>query len=189
MDIARDICTDSFYIVNSGLPCIPVTAVWLTDSLIKKNLGHRIKKTLGTARVVELQRCSSLVSHLYVYQQHIMIFLDILESVGGLTSKKRLSKLKNCQNSQEFECRICLFVLYLLSLYFMKKVAPCYNLFLILHICHGLKENKVKCYQTWILHNTTDFLFKICEKTVSSDYSYMGESQMWCLTLPNHTIP
>ena len=27
MDIARDICTDSFYIVNSGLPCIPVTAV------------------------------------------------------------------------------------------------------------------------------------------------------------------
>ena len=27
MDIARDICTDSFYIVNSGLPCIAVTAV------------------------------------------------------------------------------------------------------------------------------------------------------------------
>jgi len=27
MDIARDICTDIFYIVNSGLPCIPVTAV------------------------------------------------------------------------------------------------------------------------------------------------------------------
>ena len=24
MDIARDICTDSFYIVNSGLPCIAV---------------------------------------------------------------------------------------------------------------------------------------------------------------------
>ena len=28
MDIARDICTDSFYIVNSGLPCIAVTAVY-----------------------------------------------------------------------------------------------------------------------------------------------------------------
>ena len=27
MDIARDNCTDSFYIVNSGLPCILVTAV------------------------------------------------------------------------------------------------------------------------------------------------------------------
>ena len=27
MDIARDICTDSFYIVNSGLPCIAETAV------------------------------------------------------------------------------------------------------------------------------------------------------------------
>ena len=27
MDIARDICTDSFYIVNGGLPCIAVTAV------------------------------------------------------------------------------------------------------------------------------------------------------------------
>ena len=27
MDIAREICTDSFYTVNSGLPCIAVTAV------------------------------------------------------------------------------------------------------------------------------------------------------------------
>ena len=27
MDIAREICTDSFYIVNNGLPCILVTAV------------------------------------------------------------------------------------------------------------------------------------------------------------------
>ena len=26
-----DICTDSFYIVNSGLPCIPVTAVYHND--------------------------------------------------------------------------------------------------------------------------------------------------------------
>ena len=31
MDIARDICTDSFYIVNSGLPCIAVTAVSQVD--------------------------------------------------------------------------------------------------------------------------------------------------------------
>ena len=36
MDIARDICTDSFYIVNSGLPCIAVTAVgtWFLKPLI-----------------------------------------------------------------------------------------------------------------------------------------------------------
>ena len=27
MDIAREICTDSFYTVNSGLPRVPVTAV------------------------------------------------------------------------------------------------------------------------------------------------------------------
>ena len=37
MDIARDICTDSFYIVNSGLPCIPVTAV-LHDSVFNKKI-------------------------------------------------------------------------------------------------------------------------------------------------------
>ena len=29
MDIAREICTDSFFTVNSGLPCIAVTAVVL----------------------------------------------------------------------------------------------------------------------------------------------------------------
>ena len=33
MDIARDICTDSFYIVNSGLPCIAVTAVSNDDNV------------------------------------------------------------------------------------------------------------------------------------------------------------
>ena len=27
MDIAREICTDSFYTVNSGTPCVPLTAV------------------------------------------------------------------------------------------------------------------------------------------------------------------
>ena len=27
MDIAREICTDSFYTVNSGLPRVPLTAV------------------------------------------------------------------------------------------------------------------------------------------------------------------
>ena len=59
MDIAIDICTDSFYIVNSGLPCIPVTAVMcdlgkfryfdlstfckfccILNRLILLNLGH-----------------------------------------------------------------------------------------------------------------------------------------------------
>ena len=28
MNIAREICTDSFYTVNNGLPCVPVTAVF-----------------------------------------------------------------------------------------------------------------------------------------------------------------
>ena len=35
MDIAREICTDSFYIVNSGLPCIAVTAVSDDMTIIK----------------------------------------------------------------------------------------------------------------------------------------------------------
>ena len=37
MDIARDICTDSFYIVNSGLPRIPVTAVGIYRALRPKS--------------------------------------------------------------------------------------------------------------------------------------------------------
>ena len=43
MDIARDICTDSFYIVNSGLPCIPVTAVGCIYLGLRK--AYRIKIT------------------------------------------------------------------------------------------------------------------------------------------------
>ena len=39
MDIARDICTDSFYIVNSGLPCIPVTAVICNVDNFDNNFG------------------------------------------------------------------------------------------------------------------------------------------------------
>merc|ERR1712074_146596 len=35
-DIARDICTDSFYIVNSGLPCIAVIAVIYKYTNIQK---------------------------------------------------------------------------------------------------------------------------------------------------------
>ena len=39
MDIDRDICTDSFYIVNSGLPCIPVTAVHIDQlSIVNINM-------------------------------------------------------------------------------------------------------------------------------------------------------
>ena len=45
MDIARDICTDSFYIVNSGLPCILVTAVYVDTEahteLNFENTRHR----------------------------------------------------------------------------------------------------------------------------------------------------
>ena len=36
MDIARDICTESFYIVNSGLPCIAVTAVHIDIDIFHK---------------------------------------------------------------------------------------------------------------------------------------------------------
>ena len=46
MDIARDICTDSFYIVNSGLPCIAVTAV-IYESMCLENwisLGNSKRK-------------------------------------------------------------------------------------------------------------------------------------------------
>ena len=48
MDIARDICTDSFYIVNSGLPCIAVTAVaiyWPNLEIIQVvQSGDQIRK-------------------------------------------------------------------------------------------------------------------------------------------------
>ena len=44
MDIARDICTDSFYIVNSGLPCIAVTAVPL-NLCVLRNQGMRDSET------------------------------------------------------------------------------------------------------------------------------------------------
>ena len=44
MDIARDICTDSFYIVNSGLPCIAITAV-LCNLILGKILLGPVKKT------------------------------------------------------------------------------------------------------------------------------------------------
>ena len=44
MDIARDIYTDNFYIVNSGLPCIEVTAVvWLFA-----NATRNVDPHLGT---------------------------------------------------------------------------------------------------------------------------------------------
>ena len=44
MDIARDICTDSFYIVNSGLPCIAVTAVDI-------NQIQNLQKTVGSVKM------------------------------------------------------------------------------------------------------------------------------------------
>ena len=38
MDIVREICTDSFYTVNSGTPRIPVTAVQI--NLVVKRPNH-----------------------------------------------------------------------------------------------------------------------------------------------------
>ena len=41
MDIAREICTDSFYTVNGGLPRVPLTAV-RRDLLLEKSNKTRI---------------------------------------------------------------------------------------------------------------------------------------------------
>ena len=38
MDIAREICTDSFYTVNSGTPRIPVTAVYQLFDFCSKDI-------------------------------------------------------------------------------------------------------------------------------------------------------
>ena len=40
MDIAREICTDSFYTVNSGLPRVPLTAV----NIVVNNVYECIQK-------------------------------------------------------------------------------------------------------------------------------------------------
>ena len=52
MNIAREICMYSFYTFNSGLPCVPVTAVISIDSISTFNANkflfscnHRIKFT------------------------------------------------------------------------------------------------------------------------------------------------
>ena len=59
MDIARDICTDSFYIVNSGLPCIPVTAV-------ASNYIDSVEATLKTLKILKVTAAEPIVSHGYV---------------------------------------------------------------------------------------------------------------------------
>ena len=50
MDIAREICTDSFYTVNGGLPRVPLTAVHCDCPLARrKKYDPPLKQILVTA--------------------------------------------------------------------------------------------------------------------------------------------
>ena len=80
MDIARDICTDSFYIVNSGLPCIPVTAV------------HKITIIITNFHHLHLHIHLHQFHHLY-HLYHLYYLYHQKSSKGIITHQGHISQV------------------------------------------------------------------------------------------------
>ena len=68
MDIAREICTDSFYTVNGGLPRVPLTAVKaiLTVLKVSYTLQSKCKTCFGGPRMVLQAHLKNTLLHLGV---------------------------------------------------------------------------------------------------------------------------
>ena len=87
MDIARDICTDSFYIVNSGLPCIAVTAVWQILPFTSKEFFMKISAVDLLANLMKEKTTSLILIVPYVCVQeaesHAYSYCNLKENLSA----------------------------------------------------------------------------------------------------------